>query len=65
MIREGVRTEKIFDEIKDDYLNSTLSMSELSEKYGISRNRLFKECKKIRVEYGLKQRPLVHIRRGE
>lgn len=64
MITEGVRTETLYENLKKDYLHSSLQIEELCQKYGINQKRCSRICKDIRKEEGLRGRPPLH-KRGE
>lgn len=62
MITEGVRTEHIYKDLKEDYLHSRLRIDEICSKYGINKNRCTRICKEIKREEGLRARPPLHKR---
>lgn len=62
MIMEGLRGEDVYNDLKQDYLYSTLTLMELAEKYNTNKERVKRLTKDIRKEEGISKRPLKHLR---
>lgn len=62
MIMEGLRGEDVYNDLKQDYLHSPLTLRELAEKYNTNVNRVMRLANDIRKEEGISKRPLKHLR---